>query len=343
MRPDSMPTSAASTHLHWDAESLWQTLTPLVPRISVEVLARCESTNTTLLERARRAGGDPDAPVTLPGALESGGAEAADSAFTPHGRRGDDLEPCLLVAEQQTRGRGRLGRGWVSATGASLTFSLAMPLAPRDWSGLSLAVGLALADALDPEGASAAAPAQRVMLKWPNDLWLVPAAEAGTGQGRKLGGVLIETVSVGRRRMCIVGVGLNILPLPAAQTEGLASGYAHLQELQPGVSAPGALASVAAPLVRALQAFAGEGFAPLVERYAKRDLLRGVAVVTTTAAASATGAPLQGVAEGVDALGALVLRTPGGLLQRVVSGEVSVRPVVQPGAAPGAQQGMGPR
>ena len=77
---------------------------------------------------------------------------------TPHGRRSADVQPCLLVAEQQTRGRGRLGRGWIASAGASLTFSLALPLAPEEWSGLSLAVGLALAEALDP---TAASPARR--------------------------------------------------------------------------------------------------------------------------------------------------------------------------------------
>ena len=116
------------------------------------------------------------------------------------------MQPCLLVAEEQTRGRGRLGRGWIASAGASLTFSLALPLAPEEWSGLSLAVGLALAEALDPMVQPGAPP--RIGLKWPNDLWLVD----GPGRGRKLGGILIETVSVGHRRMCVLGVGLNVLP-----------------------------------------------------------------------------------------------------------------------------------
>jgi BirA family biotin operon repressor/biotin-[acetyl-CoA-carboxylase] ligase len=94
------------------------------------------------------------------------------------------------VAEHQTRGRGRLGRGWGRSAGASLTFSLSLPLAPRDWSGLSLAVGVALADALEPplDGA-----VPRIGLKWPNDLWL----DRRPGSGRKLGGVLIETAGRG--------------------------------------------------------------------------------------------------------------------------------------------------
>ena len=83
------------------------------------------------------------------------------------GRRHGLLAPCLLVAERQTAGRGRHGRPWRSTPGASLTFSLAWPLTRADLSGLSLAVGVALADALD------ATATPRIGLKWPNDLWLV--------------------------------------------------------------------------------------------------------------------------------------------------------------------------
>src|SRR4051812_25393713 len=92
--------------------------------------------------------------------------------------RAGEMDPVLLVAERQTSGRGRLGRGWRSAPGESLTFSLGLKLGPADWSGLSLAVGVSLAETLHP----------RIQLKWPNDLWV---------GDRKLGGILIETASFG--------------------------------------------------------------------------------------------------------------------------------------------------
>ena len=288
-------------HPHWGAEALWQQLLPLLPGLTVEVVARADSTNSRLIERARAAAGDPEAPVTRPGQID------ADERPTPHGRRARDLEPCLLVAEQQTRGRGRLGRDWKSGAVDSLTFSLALPLTPRDWSGLSLAVGLALAEALD---AAPPATAPRIGLKWPNDLWLWD----GPGAGRKLGGILIETVSVGRSRMCVVGVGLNVRPVAV---DGVAT--ASLQELLPGIDAPAALARIALPLVQALRRFEREGFAALVDAYARRDLLRGQPLSTSDAQARG------GVAEGVDAGGALQLRDADGRLQRIVSGEVSVR------------------
>jgi len=297
----------ARRYQHWRAEPLWQELDALLPGISIEIVASADSTNTRLLERARHSSGRRDSPVTTPGELDA--TDALDMP-TPHGRRNDDTRPCLLVAEVQTSGRGRQGRVWHSRAGLSLTFSLALPLNPPEWSGLSLAVGVALAEALDPRAAAAA---PRIGLKWPNDLWLLE----GPGRGRKLGGVLIETVAVGERRMAVIGIGLNLLPQPQAQE--LSSGFACLQELQSDIDAPTALKRVAAPLVRALKAFEREGLAPFLAGYRRRDLLIGQPVSTTFPGVAA------GVAEGIDEHGALRVRA--GEVHALVSGEVSVRPV----------------
>jgi BirA family transcriptional regulator, biotin operon repressor / biotin---[acetyl-CoA-carboxylase] ligase len=287
------------TPLHWGAEALWQQLRTLLPGLSVEVVERCSSTNTALLERARvvmRPEAD-SSEVLVQRSVES-------AAF---GRRAADVQPCLLVAEHQTGGRGRLGRGWQSTPGASLTFSLSMPIERADWSGLSLAVGVALAEALDP--AHAAAP--RVGLKWPNDLWLLDAPHAG----RKLGGVLIETVAAGAKRLAVIGVGLNVRPM---QTAEVGTGFACLQEIDPQADAPAVLHRLALPLVQAIRRFEAEGFAGFAAAYARRDLLLGQPVRTTQQGLA------EGVAQGVDASGALQVRTTTGLVA-VTSGEVSVR------------------
>ena len=294
-------------HLHWGAEALWQELGPVLPGLSVEVLASVDSTNTRLLERARISSGQRRATITTPGQLDE--LPASSGLPTPLGRRNDDTQPCLLVAEQQHGGRGRMGRVWQSGVGHSLTFSLALPLRPPSWSGLSLAVGVALAEAVDPAGDGAAV---RVGLKWPNDLWLMEAP----GRGRKLGGVLIEMVAVGEQRMSVVGVGLDVQPMPSNQE--MSSGFACVQELWPGLEAPQVLKRVALPLALALKRFEREGFAPFVEPYGRRDLLRGQRISTTY-----PGVP-EGVAEGIDAHGALRVRC--GKVHALVSGEVSVRP-----------------
>jgi len=296
---NAMP-APPQTALHWGAEALCAQLEPRLPGLSVEVVERIASTNSALLERARSVG-----EVREEGEIAQVWRSVESGAF---GRRSADMQPCLLVAEHQTHGRGRHGRSWQAAAGASLTFSLALPLAPRDWSGLSLAVGVALADALDPprDGATA-----RIGVKWPNDLWL----QGSGGGGRKLGGILIETVAAGSRRLAVVGVGLNVLPLDAGDAS---SGFACLQELDPHASAPHALARVAEPLVDALLQFERDGFEPFTLRFAARDLLRERRVRTTSPDAT------EGIAVGVSNSGALLLRTADGV-RAVTSGEVSVR------------------
>ena len=286
--------------LHWGAEALWQQLLPLLPGLSVEVVERSSSTNTALLERARVVmRPEPDnADVLVQRSVES-------ASF---GRRAADVQPCLLVAEHQTGGRGRQGRGWQSSPGASLTFSLSLPIERADWSGLSLAVGLALAEALDPDAGDTP---PRIGLKWPNDLWLMDAP----GVGRKLGGVLIETVAAGSKRLAVIGIGLNVKPLPAAD---VGTGFACLQELDAGATPPAVLARVAQPLVQALRRFEAAGFPALAPAYARRDLLKGQAVRTTQSDVS------EGTACGVDERGALQVQTAAGRVS-VTSGEVSVR------------------
>jgi BirA family biotin operon repressor/biotin-[acetyl-CoA-carboxylase] ligase len=292
--------------IHWGAEALWEQLVPLLPGLSVEVVRRTPSTNTALLERARAA------PERRDATDEAGVIVRRSVESVAFGRRAVDLQPCLLVAEQQTGGRGRQGRPWHSTAGASLTFSLGLALAASDWSGLSLAVGVALCEALEP----APAHAPRIGLKWPNDLWLMDGPPGGPTSGRKLGGILIETVLAGAQRLVVVGVGLNVQPFDAGDT---GTGFAALQELDPAATAPATLARVARPLVLALQQFEREGFAAFAQRFAARDILRDRPVRTTLATAP------EGTARGVSPQGALLVQTPAGIVS-LASGEVSVRP-----------------
>ncbi len=246
---------------HWPAEAVWEQVAPLLPGFTVEVLPEIDSSNSELMRRARAG----------------------------------QTEPTLLVAERQSAGRGRMGRPWQGAPGDSLMFSLGLPLAPRDWSGLSLAVGLSLAESLHPD----------IGLKWPNDLWW---------HERKLGGILIEAATAGGHSQLVVGVGLNIRPRPA---EGLSTPPAALSELWPEASAGQALLRLAQPLVQTLLAFGHSGFAPLQARYTARDVLRGRAVHTSDGQ--------QGLALGVSASGALRLQQDTGV-HELHSAEVSVRP-----------------
>lgn len=271
------------TPAQWPAEAIWQAVAPLLPGFTVEVLPSIDSTSSELMRRAR------------------------DSR----------QEPTLLVAEAQTAGRGRLGRDWHSEaiyrdTGVvpALTFSLGLPLAPREWSGLSLAVGVSVAESLQPRLPASASGQPRILLKWPNDLWLQDE--------RKLGGILVETASLagapGEPRYVVVGIGLNVLPVLA---QGLRTPPACLREVDGTLTAATALERIAAPLVQALLGFADAGFAPFQARFAQRDLLAGRSVTLSDGS--------QGTAHGVTEDGTLLVHTARGM-QAVNSAEVSVRP-----------------
>ena len=205
-------------------------------------------------------------------------------------------DPILLIAERQTAGRGRSGRTWHGEVGQALTFSLGLPYQPQSWSGLSLAVGLSLAESLGPE----------IQLKWPNDLWR---------QHRKLGGILIEAASQGGKSYAVIGIGLNIQIPP---TQDLRTPATAIAEFWQEATAPTVLERVIQPLLKALKGFETQGFAPLQQRFNARDALRGLNVQSSDA--------LEGLCEGVDSQGALQLLTRHGL-QTIHSSEVSVRPL----------------
>ena len=105
----------------------------------------------------------------------------------------------LVIAEQQTAGRGRMGRTWHSPSGVNLytTIILRPPIPLADVPRLSLVAGVAAAEALEREAPGI------VALKWPNDVWL---------RGRKAGGIIAEAVTDARQNLdCVLlGIGLNI-------------------------------------------------------------------------------------------------------------------------------------
>jgi len=227
--------------------------------------------------------------------------------------RSGRCDAVLLVAERQTAGRGRLGRSWHSEAGQALTFSLGVPLQPSDWSGLSLAVGVSVAEALEPAppAAPTATPTAppRIQLKWPNDLWCDNA---------KLAGILVETAGAGAgtaaTRYLVVGIGVNLQTPVLARQDPPPIG---LNVCHPGVSAPVALQWLAPPLARTLRQFEREGLAPFVARFDRRDLLRDRRLCLSNG--------VQGHGRGVTASGALRVQTEHGM-QEITSAQWSVRP-----------------
>jgi BirA family biotin operon repressor/biotin-[acetyl-CoA-carboxylase] ligase len=242
-------------------------LGPLAPRFDVDVLAACDSTNARLLARAE--------------------------AGAPSGT--------VIAAARQTAGRGRMGREWYADESASLTFSLLWRLPPAaPLGGLSLAVGVAVAEALRDLGED------RVALKWPNDI---------LRDGGKLGGILIELVS-GAPHAAVIGIGLNLrlppgLPDPVRQSAAALDSEADRNRL---------LARLLSSLHAVLSDFADNGFTGIRQRWLALNAHAGAPVRVV----SAFVPPVEGRCLGVDGDGALLLETATGV-RRIVSGDVSLR------------------
>lgn len=214
----------------------------------------------------------------------------------------------LLIAEKQTAGRGRAGRVWHSAPGATLTFSLAWkfnrPI--QELVGLPLAVGVALAHALDGFDVT-------TQLKWPNDL---------LRDGKKLGGTLIETAidkqNPTNGMWAVIGIGLNL-----AMPDDLA---AHID--RPAAAAPElaqrdrneVMAALLSSLSESLTVFDEQGFKAFMKRWNALHAYTGEMVTVQ----DRDRILYQGTAVGVDAGGCLLLETDNGRVA-VMAGDVSLR------------------
>ena len=215
--------------------------------------------------------------------------------------------PELCAAEIQTAGRGRQGRRWVSGLGQSLVLSVSWRFdAPAGGlSGLSLAVGVALVEALAADGFDG------VMLKWPNDLVV---------NDRKLAGILVEVSRFGSgSAACVVGVGFN-LDLAPADSGRIDQPWTDFARGFGRVPARSTLAArVANALLDTCEQFRDQGLEPFAARWRERDALHGRPVRVLSG-----GAPIDGTARGIDGAGALLVEHSAGVI-RCESGEVSVR------------------
>jgi BirA family biotin operon repressor/biotin-[acetyl-CoA-carboxylase] ligase len=213
--------------------------------------------------------------------------------------------PVLLVAENQTAGRGRAGRSWLSSSGGSLTFSLAWHFTggPQRLTGLPLAVGVALAETLGRLGV-------QVQLKWPNDL---------LKDGNKLAGILIETQSApGGGIWAVIGIGLNLV-MPDELERRLGRSVADAAWLA-RMDRDALMAALLDGLAAMLREFDQAGFAPFCARWNLRHAWAGETVRIID-----RGEVLhEGAAAGVDDSGRLLLDTAGGRLA-IVAGDVSLR------------------
>ena len=210
------------------------------------------------------------------------------------------------VAEYQQAGRGRRGRKWFSPFGSNLYLSMYWRLeqGPAAAIGLSLVIGIVIAEVLQSLGAD------KVRVKWPNDLYL---------QDRKLSGILVElTGKTGDAAQIVSGAGINLM-MRRVESDVVNQGWISLQEA--GISID--RNTLAACLIKELRAgfklFENEGLAPYLGRWEKLDnfINRPVKLIIGDK-------EIFGISRGIDAQGALLLEQEG-VIKPWIGGEISLR------------------
>lgn len=295
-------------------------------------------------------------PEQLRGSVVLEVMENVDSTSDELSRRSGhaDVSGCVVLAEQQTAGRGRRGRVWSSPAMKNVYLSLAwrMDLEPQDLAGLSLALGCSVAEALERDVLSIAAAQAAILtckpavetenvlqLKWPNDVY---------ANHRKLGGIIVDLANASDGGVTVIaGIGINVL-MAGDDDVGVDQPFIGLVELIPrpersvGVDGPAKVSAggsveetrwvvldrnrVAASIIEAavgvLQAWSTSGFGSWQGAWQARDMMLGQRV-------SIIGAEsIEGVARGVNAEGALLIETVEGF-KTVWGGDVSLRRQVQ--------------
>lgn len=219
---------------------------------------------------------------------------------------GGETGPFWVTAKQQTAGRGRLGRHWVSQEG-NLLASLLIPMAcqPDEVPRLSIVSGLALANAV-----RSLAPVREkssLRLKWPNDLMI---------ENAKCAGILVETTTMKRGLFsCVVGFGVNIASAPELQDRQTTSLNRHgwhtdRKEL---------LAALDQAMKQAFVTWTGpNGFANICEAWMSYGPERGALL-----SVDIDNRPTKGTFAGLADDGAMLIRLESGATSRVTFGDVT--------------------
>ena len=215
----------------------------------------------------------------------------------------------VILAEQQTAGRGRRGKNWVSPFAANIYLSIVWDFekGAQALEGLSLAVGVAVRRALIAHGV------QGVKLKWPNDIYV---------EQKKLGGILLEMIGDPAGHCSVViGVGLNV-SMPVSQASAIDQDWTDVAtELQDKLPARNKLAAeLISEILPLLSTFQAQGFAAYRDEWQAADAFYGQTALISTPKQS-----IAGIVKGVDINGALRLELDGGNIESFIGGELSLR------------------
>lgn len=214
----------------------------------------------------------------------------------------------VCLAEQQTSGKGRRGRQWVSPFGSNIYCSILWRFqeGPGSLSGLSLAVGVAVMRALKAHHIDG------VGLKWPNDIYW---------QQKKLGGILVE-VSGETSGPCsaVIGLGLNLY-IAEQDASGIEQDWVDINHIQGHqVSRHQLLVTLIEQLLAVIAGYSAQSFAQYRDEWRQYDCMQGQQVSLFMGSQQ-----IDGTVQGINEEGLLMLQTDGGKVQCYASGEVSFR------------------
>ncbi|HEY8159032.1 MAG TPA: bifunctional biotin--[acetyl-CoA-carboxylase] ligase/biotin operon repressor BirA [Methylobacter sp.] len=217
------------------------------------------------------------------------------------------LSGSVCFAEYQTAGKGRRGRQWVSPYGSNIYLSILWRFqqGPAAISGLSLAIGVAVIRALKQHQIS------DIGLKWPNDIY---------SQGKKLGGILVE-VSGETDGPCsaVIGLGLNLF-LPETQAEGITQAWTDLIKItgQSQLSRNRLAGILLNHLLPVIAEYENTGIQAYLDEWRSYDCLSGKSATLFIGQQQ-----FEGIVQGIDDSGMLLIKRPDGNVQTFASGEVS--------------------
>lgn len=217
--------------------------------------------------------------------------------------------PLVVISREQTKGRGRLGRDWMSEPNGNLYLSFAFkPEVTPDrlptitpWVGVNLCYLLASYAQISPQ------------IKWPNDLLI---------NGLKIGGILTEArLDADRIRDLVIGCGLNLRAPSTGWPKPIAGRAIALDEVAPApIDLNHFAAAMVGKLLVACQEFHDDQYHDrLAELWHRYDALRDREITILQGRKSITG-----IAHGIDADGSLLLKTDEGFPQRFRAGEVTI-------------------
>lgn len=244
---------------------------------AIEVFEQIGSTNDYLLEKAKSSSGE--------------------------------IRVCL--AEQQSGGKGRLGRKWVSPFGANIYLSFLFPFSKdaSELAGLSLVVGTLIADTLSELGIK-----KDIGLKWPNDIWW---------KGRKLGGILIETSGEAHGvNHAVIGIGLNVR-MPEREGKRISQPWVDIREINEAVADRNKIVGLLIDaLIKGLLLFEEKGFSAFYDRFCELDVLVNQPVSLETPLGT-----VKGIACGIDKQGRFILEDQAEKRRVFSAGDISIQKV----------------